>query len=98
MNKKQQAEIARRTRLAKDVLHEVFKSIQLVAYYTLYYDQDFSKQQVKNYNEFLKQHNEEYKMYDIEALEELSQKLKQNAGIDCRKMAVQFPYRPLRRF
>lgn len=95
MNKKQQADIARRARIASDVIHEVFKSIQLVAYYTLYYDQDFSKQQVKNFNKFLKKYNDEYKMHDIDALEELSNKLKENAGIDCRKMAVQFPYRPL---
>ena len=85
-------EIIRRTKLAKNVIDEVFKSIQLAAYYTLYYDQDFSKQQIKNFNYFLKQTNREYRMSDTEKLEKISEDYKK-LGIDCRKMAVNIPYR-----
>ena len=89
-----EAEIIRQTKLGEDVHCKVFKAIQLITYYVLYYDQDFSKQQLKNFNKFLKKHNEEMKMHDIKALVELDETLKRNVNIDCRKMAVEFPHRP----
>ena len=66
----------------------------MITYYTLYYDQDFSKKQVQNFNEFLKKYNEEFKLYETEKLNELDMKFKKNLDIDCRKMAVNFPHRP----
>lgn len=86
-------EIVRRTRVAHDVNDRIFSSIQLAAYYTLYYDQDFSKQQIKNFNRFLRELNDEYKTYERSKVQKLSDDLKKNTGLDCRKMAVDFPYR-----
>ena len=87
-------EIIKRINLAEDVRDKVFSSLQMTTYYTLYYDQDFSKQQVKNFNKFLKKYNEEFKLYETEKLKELDQKHKNNLGVDCWKMAVNFPHRP----
>ena len=81
-----------RQKIALDVFHEVFKSMQLITYYVLYYDQDFSIQQVKNFNKFLAQHNEELRFH-TNSVNKLEQIIKQNTGIDCEKMAKNFPYR-----
>lgn len=88
------AELKRRTNLANDVFSEVYKSLQLITYYVLYYNQDFSKQQIKNFNKFLNKYNEEMQLYEKNKLYELDQQFKDNLGIDCYKMAVNFPYRP----
>lgn len=38
---------------------ETYSSIQLSFYYCLYYDEDFSKQQIKNFNKFVGKKNSE---------------------------------------
>lgn len=73
------------------ILDEVFKSLQLMNYYELYYDFDFTVQKLKNFNAILANVNLEM---DRSKVDIYTDKLKNNIGFDCYHEAKIFPLRP----
>lgn len=73
------------------ILDEVFKSLQLMNYYELYYDFDFSVKKLKNFNNMLAKVNEEMNRNKVDIY---TDKLKNNIGFDCYHEAKVFPLRP----
>lgn len=70
----------------------IFKSIQLAAVYCLYYNMDFTKQKVKNYNSILTRHNTEANNQEI-SVWEIEMDILKSVDFDCEKEAFQFPFR-----
>ena len=73
------------------VIDNVFRSLQLMSYYELYYHFDFSVQRVKNFNEIMTRKNEELTPDKVREYEKV---LKNNIGFDCETEAKKFPMRP----
>lgn len=83
--------IAHNTKVAKNCYKETFWSMQLSSLYCLYYDIDFSKQKIRNFNKALTKHDEEARSRDID-LFEIEHRFRK-MGFDCEKEAIQFPFR-----
>ena len=86
------SQVKERTGVAKTVFIHTWESIQFCCYYCLYQDEegeDFSKQQVKNFNQFVAELN--CTLSHDEIMEE-GEKLR-NVGLDCKKFAVELPFR-----
>lgn len=73
------------------VIDNVFRSLQLMSYYELYYTFDFSVQRVKNFNAIMTRKNEEL---TPDKVKEYEITLMNNIGFDCEKEAKKFPMRP----
>ena len=79
------------TKQQEKIIDEVFKSLQLMSYYELYYTFDFSVQRVKNFNSIMEKKNLEMKR---DLVYEYEKTLKRNIGFDCVAEAKRFPMRP----
>lgn len=78
--------------LYKDAFYEVFKSMQLSAAYVLYYDIDFSKEEVEEFQSKLSVHSDESCNHEISE-KELAAEFVSSLEFDCEKEADNFPLR-----
>ena len=83
--------IARHISESDNCFWQTFKSMQMSCFYVLYYDIDFSKQKLKNYNEILRKNNEKIK--NVSTIRAEEERFIKNIGFDCEKEARNFPYR-----
>ena len=81
---------------AEDCFSDIFKSMQMINFYILYYEYDFSKKQIGNFNKFMRKHNTEYDDGGRISQETEDKHLKY-LGFDCFKEANAFPYRARRK-
>lgn len=86
----------REWRLAENCFSKIFTSMQLICFTVLYSATedggfDFTKEKLKNYNKFLRLHNQE----NIDGI--LSSRVTESkfrkSGFDCERKASEFPYR-----
>ena len=80
--------------IAANYYSAAFRSIQLSALYCLYYEEefDFSKQQIKNYNKILTQHNFEIDSCELDA-DVIESQILESVKFNCKKEALEFPFR-----
>ena len=83
--------IARHISESDNCFWQTFKSMQMSCFYVLYYDIDFSKQKLKNYNEILRKNNEKIK--NVSTIRAEEERFIKNIGFDCEREARNFPYR-----
>ena len=96
MKKKQNNRYEKDWNAANAHFSNIFISMQLISFTALYSDLDdggfdFSKQKLKNFNDFMSQHNKEIISHDIDrrGIETQFKKI----GFDCEEAASNFPYR-----
>lgn len=75
-----------------DAFYEAFKSIQLSGAYTIYYELNFSKDELKEFNELLRKNNDKELQHVIQ-MKELESNIHANYNFDCVYAAAEFPYR-----
>lgn len=68
--------------LYKDSLYQVFKSMQLASAYTLYYDVDFTKEEVQEFQKKMTLHNEEH-LHGTIMRDDMWRKIKETYAFDC---------------
>lgn len=90
------SQIAKNVKKSNSCFLDIFTSMQMVNFYILYYEFDFSKKKVENYNEILRRHNKEYDDGGFTS-DEMEQKHLKGLGFDCWKEAMKFPYRARRK-
>lgn len=83
-------EINRRTKLAENSFSEVFRSMQLLNYTVLYYDFDFDKEDIKKFNENLRNNNENLTREEFMIQED---RILKDYNFSCEKAAKDFPLR-----
>ena len=95
-NRNKYAKIAENIKISKNCFSDIFTSMQMINYYILYYEFDFSKKKVENFSETLTKHNQEY---DDGVLipDVLEEKIRTGLKFDCWKEAMNFPYRSRRK-
>lgn len=76
----------------QNAFYEVFKSAQLSGAYVIYYDIDFSKEELKNFSKKLIEHNTEEIDHKIN-LNYLRKLILEKYAFDVSKAAIAFPYR-----
>lgn len=79
------------TKQQEEIIDNVFKSLQLMSYYELYYTFDFSVRRVKNFNEIMTRKNLEL---TPDLVRQYETALLINIGFDCDLEARKFPMRP----
>jgi len=78
--------------VSEKTFSEVFYSMQLAAVYCLYYNMDFTKQKIKNFNSLLTKHNEEVTKMEID-IDEIEKKIEKMYNFKCYDEAYRFPLR-----
>ena len=86
------ANVNRNSNLYKDACYEVYKSMQLSSAYVLYYDIDFSKEELQEFNKKFTKHDEEDSEHKISEIE-IRNTILEELDFDCKKESVNFPYR-----
>ena len=76
----------------KSAFYEVFKSAQLSGDYVIYYDMDFSKEELKEFSRRLTLHNNEEVNHNIH-LNDLRTEILENYAFSAHLHAYKFPYR-----
>lgn len=71
---------------------KVFSSMQLSGGYVLWYDIDFSKEEIKNFSNFFEIHNNENISGNLKLLE-ITNDIIDKFEFDCKQEAVKFPVR-----
>lgn len=84
--------INKNSSIYKDAFYEVYKSMQLSSAYVLYYDIDFSKEELQDFNKKFVGHDEEDRNHKISEIE-IKNTILQELNFDCRKESLNFPYR-----
>lgn len=89
-------QIAQNVKISKSCFSDIFTSMQMINFYILYYEFDFSKKKVENFSEILRRHNTEYDDGGLIS-DEMEEKHRKGLGFDCWKEAMKFPYRARRK-
>lgn len=84
--------INKNSSIYKDAFYEVFKSMQLSSAYAIYYDMDFSKEELQEFSKNLARHDEEDRYHKISE-GEIKENIIKELNFDCKKEALNFPYR-----
>lgn len=87
------AKVARHIKASDECFSAVFSAMQMSSLYVLFYDFDFSKQKLKNFNEKLRKNNVEIKGLSYDGAQKAEDNIKKNLRFDCLKEAENFPYR-----
>ena len=79
-------QIAQNIKISKSCFSDIFTSMQMINFYILYYEFDFSKKKVENFSEILRRHNTEYDDGGLIS-DEMEEKHRKGLGFDCWKEA-----------
>lgn len=80
-----------RAHQTRELIAQMFETIQLAGSYVLYYDEDHSKQQIKNMNSYMRE--VDMGVGDRPEIEVLEKIIYDKSGIDIVKMAKEIPIR-----
>lgn len=83
--------INKKSRAYTASFYDVFKSMQLSGAYVLYYELDWSKNQVIEFHNYLTKHSKENEDGKIKVNDIIS--IVRKIGFDCREETSKFPYR-----
>lgn len=83
--------INKNSNIYRNAFYNVFKSMQLSGSYVLYYDLDWSKEELINFQSECTDINHEITGHTLHE-RDMEETIKKKTGFDCRKKNSEFPY------